>query len=93
MITRGFLWLFKQVPYLRASSTTAMQLSAVGTKALFFILVINRTSREKICLFLGLFLPVWFMIDALRQRLKPVPVMWRRADVCVLYAENTLLCD
>lgn len=100
MITRGFLCLFKQVPYLCASSTTAVQLSAVGTRALFFILVINRTSREKICLFfvcvfffffLGLFLPVRFMIDALRQRLKPAPVMWRRADVCFISREHSLV--
>lgn len=34
--------------------------------------------------FLGRFLPVWFMIDVLRQRLKLMPVMWCRADVCVL---------
>lgn len=43
--------------------------------------------------FLGRFLPVWFMIDALRQRLKLMPVMWCRADVCVLQVENARLCD
>lgn len=86
MITRGFFCLFKQVPYFWATSTTGVvQLSAVGTRALFFILIINRTSREKNRLFLGVFFSqFWFMIDALRQRLKPVPVMWSGADVCVL---------
>lgn len=86
MITRGFFCLFKQVPYFCASSTTGVvQLSAVGTRALFFILIINRTSREKNRLFLGVFFfQFWFMIDALRQRLKPMPVMWSGADVCVL---------
>ncbi len=56
MITRGFLCLFKQVPYLCALSTTAVQLSAVGTRALFFVFpIINRTSRDKKFVFFGSF--------------------------------------
>lgn len=34
--------------------------------------------------FWGHFPPLWFMIDALHQRLKLAPVMWCAADVCVL---------
>lgn len=41
--------------------------------------------------FLGLFLPVCFMIDALRQRLKLLPVMWCRADVCFISREHSLV--
>lgn len=46
---------FKQVPYLCVSDTTAVPLSAVGTRVFCFIPIINRTSRGKICLFLGSF--------------------------------------
>lgn len=66
MITREFLCLFKQAPYLCASSKTAVQLSAVGTRAFFFNLIINRTSRGKNSFSWGRFPPVWFLIDALR---------------------------
>lgn len=66
-------------------SATAVHLSAFGTRALFFILIVNRTSRDTMCLFVGLFAPVRCMVDALHQRLKLEPVMWCGADVCVCF--------
>lgn len=47
MITRECLCLFKQVPYLCASGTTAVQLSAVGTRAFFFFLLHSRNKQNQ----------------------------------------------
>lgn len=55
MITKKFLCLFKQAPYLCASSKTAVQLSAVGTRAFFLQSHNKQNQQEKKFFFLGSF--------------------------------------
>lgn len=43
---------------------------------------------KNLSFFWGRFPAVWFMIDALRQCLKLMPLMWCGADVCVLWGEH-----
>ena len=82
----GFVCLFKQVPCLCAWRTTAVPLAS------FFILLINRTSREKICVFLGPFLPVWFYDRHIASAFEA-----RACDVeqsrCVSFISSNLSCD
>lgn len=87
MITRGFLCLFKQVPYLCAWSTTAVQLA----QELYSFFVINRTSREKICLF-WVFFPQ-FGLWSMHCISVWSPCLWCGAEqMCVLHKRRTLSC-